>query len=89
MAKDRRCSVCHGEMGFMYMLTRTGYQCIPCNTAIKTINKLIVSQMPDVEDTPPFDGKYRTGIIANSEAMAKNLADQYYAQTPSFGDLEH
>lgn len=89
MGKDRRCSVCHGDMGFMYMMTRTGYQCIPCHTAITTVNKLLISQMPDIEEMPPFDGKYRTGILATSETMAKTFADQYYDRTPGMGDMEH
>lgn len=89
MSKSSRCSTCHGDMGFMYMMTRNGYQCIPCYNSIKSANKHLISQLPDIEDLPPFDGKYRTGVIATSESAAKMLVDMCYKATPTMSDWEN
>lgn len=73
----------------MYILTRSGYKCLPCHSANKTINKYLIADMPDIEDMPPVDGKYRSGVIAASETMAKLLVDKYYEATPGFEDQEN
>lgn len=86
---NKLCDSCKGQIGFMYLLTKSGYRCIPCHKAIQLMNKLTIASMPDVKDNPPIDDKYLSGVIARSESTARLLVDKYYEATPSMDDWEN
>jgi hypothetical protein len=90
MSKNNLCGICAEPLGFIYMMTRSGYECIPCNHFKLAQARDAINKLPDsVEEMPPVDGKYRSGIIAKNEEAAKAICDAYYEATPGFMDMEN
>lgn len=86
---EKRCDICSGDLGFMYFITRKGYNCLNCREQRHRDNEQVLSLLPDVEDLPPVDGKYRSGILAPTEKMAEALCNKYYDLTPAMNDWEN